>query len=383
LDKKLGGLDLPAIEGLVLGFGAPGQLLGGNIGAPQKHPAHDDIAHGFKKRKSMGKSRFDIGRHNGFCQARGGFTQLPGSVLQRCRQGGQVFGLLCQVDGFLHFFQEIAKRLAAVHDDLAPQQVHGLDAVGAFVNGGDFAVPKLLFNGILLDVPIAAVDLHGLHGDIEPALGAVGLDQRREEFEQALVVFALLFGAGQSHVGDQGLGVIDETAQAIHVRFHPHEHAPYIRMPDNGYGRRVLAGGQVLALHALPGVVEGVQVRNRCMHKGLKAHAQAGFVHHVEHDFHALVLLAQQEAAAPAFAAQGHGGADAAVDAHFLFDAGADNIVAVAQGAVRVDPVLGDDEYGDPLGARGCALDPGKHRGDDVLGQVVLAVGDENLGAGQ
>ena len=70
------------------------------------------------------------------------------------------------------------------------------------------------------------------------------------------------------------------------------------------------------------------------------------------------------------------------MDAHLLFDPGADHIVRLAQAAVVVHPDLGHDEKGDPGGARRCAFDAGQHRVNDVLGQVVFARGDKDLVAG-
>ena len=77
-----------------------------------------------------------------------------------------------------------------------------------------------------------------------------------------------------------------------------------------------------------------------------------------------------------------HHAGGVAVDAHLVLDRAAGDAVALAERAVRVDEELRHDEERDALGALRRALDAGEHEMDDVLGEVVLAGRDEDLGAG-
>ncbi len=54
-------------------------------------------------------------------------------------------------------------------------------------------------------------------------------------------------------------------------------------------------------------------------------------------------------------------------------------VIALADAAVRVHQELRHDEQRDALDAGRRAVDARQHQMDDVLGQVVLAVGDEDL----
>ena len=149
---------------------------------------------------------------------------------------------------------------------------------------------------------------------------------------------------------------------------HPQEHAPHVRMLDDRNPRGILAGClKMPPLDPLPGVVEGVQEGCGGASQRLHAHVQAGLVHHHEHGAHALVFLAQQGSEASAPGAQGHGAGGAAVDAHLLLDAGADDVVGLAQAPVVIDPDLGDEEKRYSGGAGRRALDPRQHRVDDVF----------------
>ena len=67
---------------------------------------------------------------------------------------------------------------------------------------------------------------------------------------------------------------------------------------------------------------------------------------------------------------------------HFLLDAGADHIVGFPQTAVVIDPDLGNDKKGNPPGTGRGPFDAGQHRVDDVIRQVLLGIGNENLAAG-
>src|SRR3712207_8019268 len=74
------------------------------------------------------------------------------------------------------------------------------------------------------------------------------------------------------------------------------------------------------------------------------------------------------------------------LEAHLVLDVGGVDAVALAELAgLRVEVVLRHDEQRQPLGARAAGpLDTdrtGQHVVDDVVGQVVLARGDEALDA--
>ena len=57
------------------------------------------------------------------------------------------------------------------------------------------------------------------------------------------------------------------------------------------------------------------------------------------------------------------------------------HIVARAQRAVALDKKLGHHKQADAFDAFGCAHHAGQHQVHDVLGHVVLTIGDVNLGA--
>ena len=63
----------------------------------------------------------------------------------------------------------------AVLAELAGEEVHGLDAVGPFVDGGDAAVAQQLLDRVFPYVAVAAVDLDAQAADVERALGRIGL----------------------------------------------------------------------------------------------------------------------------------------------------------------------------------------------------------------
>jgi hypothetical protein len=75
-----------------------------------------------------------------------------------------------------------------------------------------------------------------------------------------------------------------------------------------------------------------------------------------------------------------HGGR-AGLDAQLVLDRDAVHVVARAQRTVGIDQELGHDEQRNALHAFRRIGRAGQHQMDDVLGHVVLAVGDEDLGA--
>ena len=69
------------------------------------------------------------------------------------------------------------------------------------------------------------------------------------------------------------------------------------------------------------------------------------------------------------------------MDAELVLEAGADHVVARAERAVLVDEILGHQEQRDAARAGRRIGQAGQHQMDDVVGHLVVAVGDEDLGA--
>ena len=112
------------------------------------------------------------------------------------------------------------------------------------------------------------------------------------------------------------------------------------------------------------------------MRQALDGDAEARAVHHHEHRGKAAMLLADQPALGAVVVEDG---GRVAVDAHLVLDRAADDAVALAGRAVGVRQELRHDEQRNALDARRRALDAGEHEMDDVVGEVVLAGGDEDL----
>ena len=93
------------------------------------------------------------------------------------------------------------------------------------------------------------------------------------------------------------------------------------------------------------------------------------------------MLLADEVAhcAVPGVAVGQHTGR-AGVEAQLVLDRKTGEVVAIAEAPVVVHEVLGDDKARDPPGAGRAVGGAGEHQVDDVVGQFVLAVGDEDLG---
>jgi hypothetical protein len=143
-------------------------------------------------------------------------------------------------------------------------------------------------------------------------------------------------------------------------------------------GHRAIDGAR---LHALLGEGRRLLVGALGDRDALHADRVARRIHHDEHVLEAAVLLADEMADRSATIAELQDRSRARLDAELVLDRDAVHVVALAQAAVVVDQELGHDEERDPLHALGRAGDAREHQVHDVLRQVVLAVGDEDLGA--
>ncbi len=135
---------------------------------------------------------------------------------------------------------------------------------------------------------------------------------------------------------------------------------------------------QRAALQPLARIGRGVLVGDFGLRQPLHRHAEPRLVHHHEHALHALVFLADQPAGGAVVI---HHAGGIAVNAHLVLDRAAGDAVARAQRAVGIDQHLRHHEQRHALDAGRCALDARQHQMDDVFGEIVLAGGDEDLGA--
>src|SRR5690606_39780404 len=106
---------------------------------------------------------------------------------------------------------------------------------------------------------------------------------------------------------------------------------------------------------------------------------QTSNVHKGEHAGQTFVFRSYQ----PAFrAVEVHHTGRVTVDTHFVLDGAAGHVVALTHFAFRVRQELRSEEQGDALGALRRIGQTGQNDVDDVLGHVVLASRNKNLGTG-
>ena len=151
-------------------------------------------------------------------------------------------------------------------------------------------------------------------------------------------------------------------------------------MHDQRIGRLVgkFRAGQRAHLQAIARVGQRVLVGALDQAQTLDADRKARGIHHREHRHQAAVRLADQ----PAFGAvEVHHAGDRSLDAHLVLDRAAGHAVAFAHLSTFVNFILRHDEQRDALDAGRRVRQAREHEVHDVLGQVVLAGGDEDLRA--
>jgi hypothetical protein len=83
----------------------------------------------------------------------------------------------------------IRVRIAAplIHVQFATARVGGLNAGGAFVDGGDASIAQVLAGTAFLDITHAAVDLHPQRSDFDADFGGPALDHRNQQVHPGLM----------------------------------------------------------------------------------------------------------------------------------------------------------------------------------------------------
>ena len=127
-----------------------------------------------------------------------------------------------------HLGDQPLEHAAIVEAELAPDQVGGLDAVGAFVDRGDARVAEVLRSAGLLDIAHPAMHLDAERGDFVAEVGAMRLGQRGQQVEPP----ARLRIAGIGAI-DLAAGEVDERARRHGLGAHPEQHAADVGMFDD------------------------------------------------------------------------------------------------------------------------------------------------------
>ncbi len=213
-------------------------------------------------------------------------------------------------------------------------------------------------------------------------VGQEGLDDGRQQRDDFGRVLAHLLVGVVDFLVEQQRAVDRQRAAAFGIGLGRQQHLAHVGVHDDRVCRLVLGfhARQAAHLDAVLGVGQRVLEGHFGQAQRLVAHAQTGGVHHHEHRSQALVGLADQAAAGAVHDDLGGG---VAVDAHLVFQAGAEDAVAIAQRTIGLDVELGHHKQADALAALGCIGQAGKHQMNDVGRHVVFAGADENLVAGE
>ena len=173
---------------------------------------------------------------------------------------------------------------------------------------------------------------------------------------------------------------VGDRACSAGQRAHGEQHALDVGMRDD----RARAGWRAIgaALPAFARIGERLLGRTLGDRDPLQAHRKPRLVHHGEHAGHAAVLLADEEAGGAAAVAVDHGAGGRGVNAELVLDRMRARVVALPGRAVGVEQEFRHEEQRNALGSRRRVGQPRQHEMDDVVGEIVLAVGDEDLLAG-
>ncbi len=379
IDKKLRRLDLTFVEAGIFLLGTFLKLFGGNGSTPKQHPSHGYVPHDFQERKCVGKRLFKLGRHGFPAKMNGRFSQRVHRCFQPVSHGNQGFVFSGMSDGLLNLFQKFQENLSFFHTQLSGQQVHGLNAIRPLVEGGYLTISGNLFNRILLGISITTIHLDRFDADIKTSLGTVCFDQWRQKIHQTLIVLLFFCFFGICQFVKTSNSIVGKAAHTLHMSLHPEEHTPHVRVIDYRHlGCFAISELlQIPALKPFTGIIQGIQIRRRCVNKGLKTDTQSCLVHHVEHNAHAMIFLSQQKSPAIALTPQRHTAGGGGMNTHLLLDTGADHIVRLTQAAVIIDPPFRNKKNRDPFSSRRSSLYACKYRVNNIFLEIMLTVGDK------
>ena len=229
-----------------------------------------------------------------------------------------------------------------------------------------------------LNVAHAAVNLDTQCRRFGADFRAPALDHGNQEIGDGLRLFAHR-GIGMA-VGDvePARGETGKRAGCFRQRPHGEQHAANVGMMDYG-DRFCILAHDVAALHPFARERRGLLQRPLGDAKTLHADRQPGIVHRGEHVGQAFVLLADDEAEGAAIVAVRHHRGGARVDAHLVFERDAAQVIASLDLARLADQIFRHDEKGNAFHALRRVGQARQNQMNDVLGQFVVSIGDEDL----
>jgi hypothetical protein len=178
---------------------------------------------------------------------------------------------------------------------------------------------------------------------------------------------------------DRG-GIADRARGAGH-RLHGEQHAAHVDMRDDR-DRLVRLHAGLAALLALMRILQRLLQCALGNRHALQADRQPRLVHHGEHAHHAGILFADQPACGAALVAIDHGAGGRGMNAELVLQRMHPHVVARAERAVGIHEEFRNEEQRDALGAGRRIGQARQHKMDDVVGEIVLAIGDEDFLAG-
>mmetsp|Transcript_13574 Transcript_13574/g.31280 ORF Transcript_13574/g.31280 Transcript_13574/m.31280 type:complete len:327 (-) Transcript_13574:649-1629(-) len=271
--------------------------------------------------------------------------------------------------------------LELAEHNLATQKVKRLDASGALPHCSNTHITDNLLLLVGLDVPVAAVDLDAKVGCLEAALSQETLENRCEE---AHFTVDPLHGCGvagklclHNLVVEQG-ALVDHGAATLSDDLLGQQHTAHVGVHNNRVRGALGVLGATEGTHreTLLGVPKCVLEGQLSCGRALDGSAETRGVDEGEHVVETLVLLANQKALRR-FEVDLTGGRPVA--AHLVLDAANVGTVHFTKGAVGVDLLLGHQKQGNSLSSRGCVGETSEHTVHNVVSEVVVTAGDEDL----
>ena len=187
-------------------------------------------------------------------------------------------------DGGLHFIQKRIGSIAPIHQ-FSCNQVHRLNAIGAFVNRGDTHVAGVLCGTCFFDISHATMHLNTDMGHLIPDVGTKGLCNGRQKCSTCRPFSR---PRCMSKINCRGIGQCNRAGRE-NFRLHRRKHTAYVSMIQ--YGPRTI-DDRAAPLFTSLSIGIGMLKRAFGGTDALTTNTQSCVVHHRKHCAHAVVRFA-------------------------------------------------------------------------------------------
>ena len=272
----------------------------------------------------------------------------------------------------VNFIKKAGDRRAIITNGFAENQIIGLNCGCAFIDWQNAGIAIMLGGAGFFDKAHAAMNLQRIRGDLLGAFGHPTLDHGNEQTNAGFKI-GLFSVTGMTRLIHRCRANHHQGAHCFDFGFHRAKKPQNIGVMNDGIAFFTVKRH---ALNAVTSIGFGLLIGAFRNGKTLQADRKTGVIHHAKHDVDSLIFLTDKIANGTIGFTILHNRGWRSLDAKFFLNRQTAKIIRLGEIAIIISKEFRHDKHRNTLDAIrriGCAC---QHQMNDILGHIMLAIGD-------